>query len=457
MLVAFLALGAYVYFVELERPPASETPANERLVELEGDEITGFTVVFEGEVTELSRASGGEVWQVTAPIASPADETQVSSMASALASLDIRRIIDEAATDLEPFGLVEPIVEVGFAVSGDAPARRLLIGDTTPTGGERYAKLDDSDRIILIASHLNTTFGKSTFDLRDKTILSFESANVDEFEIESGGSVLGFAKSQNEWRLVSPWDVRADFGVVEGTVGRLSTGLMRSVASEGIDETDNTSDDRLAEYGLAQPHITTTARLGSSAATLLIGHPTNGGDYYAKDASRPVIFTIEGTLVSDLEREASEYRKKDLFEFRPFNASRLEIEQPEGIIAFEKVEATGDDAEDTWTRVSPEPGDVDRSAIDDLLAKLSNLRAESFVESLEDAEVDAGDPFATVRVRFGDDPSQAAETEEEQIILWRSGETAYGTHGEEPGAASLNTGSVDDAFEALETVQTGES
>ena len=33
LLVVFVALGAYVYLVELERPPTSETPLNESLID----------------------------------------------------------------------------------------------------------------------------------------------------------------------------------------------------------------------------------------------------------------------------------------------------------------------------------------------------------------------------------------------------------------------------------------
>ena len=452
LLIVFVALGAYVYFIELDRPPASETPPNELLLDTAADEIRRLTIGAGGVDTVLTKTDDGDAWQLTAPIAAPADDTQVSSITSALAALEVRRVIDDAVVDLAPFGLAEPVVEVGFVLASDPQEQRLLVGDTTPTGNERYAMLADTGRVVLIASHLDSTFGKSAFTLRDKTILGFETSDVDQFEIQSDGSSIRLTKEANEWRLREPWDVRAEFSTVEGVIGRLSSGEMRSVAAED----GEAGDDPLAEYGLSEPRITATIQLGSATAALLVGDDAPDGTAYARDASRPVVFTIESSLVTDLARSAGEYRDKNLFDFRPFNASRLEIEQLDATVVFEKTASGGEESEPSWTRVSPASGDPDRSQMDDLLAKLSNLRAESFIESRADRGLDDTTVLATVHVRFssgGSQDSDSDEDEAEQVTLWRSGDATYGVHGDEPGAAVLDTRAVDDALEALTTVQ----
>ena len=454
LLVVFVALGAYVYLVELERPPASETPPNESLLDTSSEEFSQLAIRVEDAETVIRRADDGTAWQLTAPIEAPADDTQISSVTSALASLEIRRVIDEAAVDLAPFGLIEPVVEVGFVRSGDAEEQRLLIGDATPTGGERYAMLANSGRVVLVASLLDTTLGKSTFDLRDKAILGFETSDVDQFLIDSDGPPITLAKSANEWRLQAPWDVRAEFSAVEGTVGRLSSGQMRSVATEGTSDVE-TEEDRLAEYGLAEPRVTATVRLGSATATLLVGDQAPDGAY-ARDASRSIVFTIDSSLVTDLERSADEYRDKNLFDFRPFNASWFEIERSDATVVFEKADAEVEESEPSWARVSPQPGNVDRSQMDDLLAKFANLRAESFIDSRAQRGLDKTTVLATVRVRFNADGAEDG-AEEERVTLWRSADVTYGVHGDEPGAAVLDMTAVDDALEALATVQGDES
>ena len=447
MLVVFLGLGAYVYFVEMERPPASETPPNKQLFALEADDIETIAVRAGESETHLRRDTA-DAWQVTGLIEAQADDTTVSAIASEIATLEIRRVVEEAVVDLEPFGLSAPSADVSFTVAGEETERRLLVGDTSPTGADRYAKLADEDRIILVAASVESTFNKSTFDLRDKTALDFQTAEVDRLEIEVGGSRLEFSKADNEWRLVEPLDVRADFSTVEGMVGRLSGSQMLSVSTEDIDTAETADDADADPYGLVEPAVTATVRTGSATATLLVGSTTPTGERYARDASRPIVFTIDGTLGSDLEREAHEYRRKDLFAFRSFNATRLEIERPESTAAFQKTESTDEDPDETWSRILPEVGEVARSDIDDLLAKVSNLRADSFIESRADAGLSDSNILATIRVVFGD------EDTEETVVFWRTGEETYGVNGDEPGAGVVNTRSVD---EALETALATES
>ena len=82
--------------------------------------------------------------------------------------------------------------------------------------------------------------------------------------------------------------------------------------------------------------------------------------------------------------------------------------------------------------------------MDDLLAKLSNLRAESFEASREGAGLDA--PAAVVTVTFDDD-------DQERVTVGRVGDDVFAVNGDEPGAARLNTRSWEDAIAALDPLR----
>ena len=450
MLVVFLGLAAYVYFIEMERRPASETPPNEQLFELAAEDIQALTVKTGGDETVLHRTADDE-WELTSPIEETADAAAVSSITSEVSTLEIRRVVQKGPVDLEPFGLSSPVVEVSFTVADDETEHRLLIGETSPTGTDRYAKVADEDRVILVAASTESALNKSTFDLRDKTILNVETADVDRLEIDRAGSVLQFSKSDNDWRLVQPWDVRADFSTVEGLVGRIARGQMQSVVTEDINAEEEIAatedDDGSRDYGLAVAALTATLGAGSAAATVVVGSQSPRGEHYAQDTSRSIVFTIERSLVTDLERDALEYRRKDLFSFRSFNATRLEIERPETTVVFEKTADTGEDTETAWTQTQPEAGAIERSDMDDLLSKISNLRADSFVESRTEVAIPDADIIATVRVTFGD------EETEESVAFWRNGDDTYAVSGDEPGAGVVESGSVDSAFDALDQTQ----
>lgn len=440
LLAAAVGLGAYIYFVERHRPPASDPEPNEQLFDFEADDVADLQVdAGDDELTELERRDGS--WRIVAPVETAADDGAAASMASTLASLEVRRVVDEEPAALEPFGLEEPALDIGFSLTdADAP-RRLLIGDRTPTGGDRYAKLAGSDRVFLVAGYLDSTFDKTTFDLRDKTVLEFERDDLDGIGITAGDSTIRFVKEGEDWRLAEPLAASADFSTVEGLIGSLGSGRMRSVESESAAD--------LEPFGLTEPAVSLALHAGSATATLHVGGEAADGARYARDASRPLVFTIDASLVTSLEREASEYRRKGLFAFRSFNATRLEIERPGGAVVFEKTEAEAEDeedAEDVWRRTEPGSADVPRADMDDLLSKVASLRAESFVASRADAGLGPEQVAATIRARFGDGGT------EEQVVVWRSGEDTYAVRDDEPGAARVDGATFDEALEALETL-----
>ena len=98
----------------------------------------------------------------------------------------------------------------------------------------------------------------------------------------------------------------------------------------------------LAKYGLDKPSMTVTIGAGSAKTVLEVGK-TEGEQTYARDASRPMVFTVDTTLQADLNKSFDDYRKKELFEFRPFYLAKLRavLDAPGGAktYEFEKVQA----------------------------------------------------------------------------------------------------------------------
>ena len=447
LLVLFLAIGGYAWFVERERPPASEADANENAFDVAAGRITDLTVNAEnGDATVLTRTENEIDWMVTAPIETEADDNAATAIATTLAALEIRRVVDEEAADLAPFGLAAPPVRVTFATPDGEPLT-LSVGDETPTGGERYAAI--GSRVILVADFVESTLNRTTFELRDRSILEFTGPDVTSFTVEQGDDTLRFAKADSDWRVVEPLEARADFGLVEAMVGRLGSGEMLAIESESV------ADDALEPFGLDGPRLAATVEVGGESHTLLVGDENPATTVYARDAARDLVFTIDAALVDDLARGADTYRQRDLFDFQPFNAATLTVVRDERTIRFEKgppaEAAEGEDdgaaGEDVWRRIEPEPADIERPEMDALLRALSDLRADSFVESRQDTGLDA--PLAAISATFGDDG------EEERVLLGRSGDATYGLHGDEPGAALLDTAAVDDALDALDALDPG--
>ena len=437
LLVVALGLGAYIYFVESDRPPGGTPEPRDMAFDFESDDITRLSVTAEsGDRTVLEKTD--DRWQLVEPFAGAVDVTEVGALSSSLAALEMQRVVAEPedAADLTAFGLGEPRIEGGVTTTTGTDAR-LLIGEQTPTGGDLYATVAGSNRVFLISGYLDGTFNKTTFDLRDKTILDFTRDQVDSLEITGTDLAIRLRQVDNRWSLVHPIEAHADLGVTNGLVGRLSTGQMAAIEAE--------STDALESFGLDTPRLTVTVGLGSSAATLLIGDATPAGTVYARDTARNLVFTVSESLLTELEQEVDEYRRKNLFAFRPFNATALEIDRDDERWKFEKVEATAEGEAARWRRTAPNEGDVEPNVMDDLLAKLSNLRAASFVASREGTGLAA--PGWAMLVTFDADGAQ------ERVVVGRVDDEVFAVNGDEPGAARLNTRAWDDALEALDALE----
>ena len=443
LVVVLGGLGAYIYFVTSKMPEggsAANADAKKQekvFASLQADKIDDVKVsTAAGDATALKKEGGA--WKITQPAELPASESEVSGLTSSLGQVEIVRVIDENPASLNDYGLSNPRVQIEFKAAGDKGYSKLSIGEKTPTGGDYFARRNDEKKVFLIPASLDTSFNRTTFDLRDKTLLKFERDKVDALDISAAGKTLAIAKDGGEWKMSKPVQTKADFGSVEGLVGRLQTVQMKSIAA------DNASPADLKKYGLDKPEATVNLNLGSARATLLFGGKAADNTVYARDASKPSVATVESALLDDMKKSADEYRRKDVFEFRPFNATHIEITRNGQTIALERTKGQGDNAPDKWKRVSPTAGDLDKDKSDGLLSKLSNIRAASFVDTTAKTGLDK--PAMTVVVKFDDGKK------EDRATFGQVGDDVYVSRPGEPGAAKINTAEFNDVIKSFDEI-----
>lgn len=438
LLIVLIGLGAYIYFVTWRQDDAG-SDGELVFASLEAADIQELKVKsVSGDVTTVRKES--DVWQVVDPITARAADPEVSGITSALDQLEITRVIDENPADLTEYGLAEPRIQIDFTSSASgAPSGRLLVGATTPTGGGLYAKRDDEARVFLIPAYQETSLNRSTFDLRDKSLMTIERDKIDRVLVRLRGETIQFAKQDGEWRMTAPIETRADLGSVEALVGRVDTAQMQSVAAEEATPAD------LKQFGLADPDVVVTVVMGSARAELALGGKTENG-VYARDLSRRLVATVDNSLAEDLSKRAEDYRRRDAFEMRAYNATRVEFTRSSGEpIVLERVKGPGTDAaneQEVWRRVSPNPADLDRSQVDSLLAGLADIRATSFSASRANTGLDS--PVLTVVAVFDEGK------EEERVVFGRRGDAAYFSRPDESGAAAIEAEKLAEAIKALD-------
>ena len=435
LLIVLVALGSYLYFVESKRTPGDDTPKKEKVFAVEADKIEEISIKAEnGEQTTLRKANAE--WQIVAPEAAKPDSAEVSGLTSNLSTLEMQSVVDENAADLKEYGLAQPRVQVTFKSGGKD--QTLQIGQKTPPGSDYYARRGNENKVFLIASYLDSTFNRKPFDLRDKSAVRVERDKLDAIEIVSGDRTTRFAKANGEWQMTSPGNARADFGAVEGLIGRLSGLQMKSIAAPDAAE--------LKKFGLDKPAATVRLGTGSSQAALVFGSKAEDG-VYARDQSRPMVFVVDGSLLEELKKDPFEFRQKDLFDARSFNSTRLEIARGGQTQVFERTKVKNKEGqeEDKWRQVSPQARDLDASKVESLLSAITGAQATAFGAAGAKAALEK--PELTVAIKYDEGKK------EDRVTFARSGATAYAARAADPAPATVNVATLDSIVKALEELK----
>ena len=127
LVVVLAGLGAYIYFVDAKRPAAGadgSSVTKEKVFTVDVDKINELRVTYQGQSSLLKKAEGG--WKLFEPAPADADPPEAIGIATALTNVEIVRVIDENATNLDQFGLAKPNIVVEFKADGGADRKSVV-------------------------------------------------------------------------------------------------------------------------------------------------------------------------------------------------------------------------------------------------------------------------------------------------------------------------------------------
>lgn len=432
LVVVLGGLGAYLYYVDAEKPVGEATEEKPKVFAVQADQIEELKVsTIAGGVAELKKSADG--WHLTSPQQIRADDSEVTGITSNLASVSIQRVVDENPSNLGDYGLREPVAEVSFKAKGAKQFTTLQIGTKTPTGSDMYAKTADGKKVFLVFSYLESSFNRTPFDLRDKKIVAFDREKVDRIEIRRGSSLVTLSKTSGEWRMTEPVNARGDFGAIEGLISRLQSAQMKAIVTENPAE--------FSKYGIDPPAAEVTIVSGSAKTGVAFGTRTADNFIHVRDLSKSLVVTAPADLFDEIEKGVAEYRRKDLFEFRAFNLDRLEITRGTSTLTFERLKGKGKDGADAWQNAATKKV-LDAAKVEAFLTRLSGTRAQSFADEKTKTGLDA--PAVTVKATF--DEGKKTEV----VTIGRVGAEVFAGRPDEPGAAKLDATDFDETLKALD-------
>ena len=375
MVVVLLALGAYVYFVELPREEAEA--AKKKLFTFEQSEVTEVALTYPDRSLHLKKDESGK-WRILQPIETEADEATVTNLVNAIADAEIIRILDDPVQDAALYGLDAPAVKLQVTLKDGKSLPQVLIGKDTPVGYSVYLQKEGETKLLLTPQAFRLGMTKEIKDVRDKTVLALSPDEVKKVEIQGSEQTVVLTKTDSGWLLEQPVSAKADDSQVQT--------FLSSVQNMKAQDFIETPILDQKEYGLDPPHLSVSLRLGADNAqkTLLVGDEKTQEkgvkQRYVKRGEKDTLFLVGDWVFRDLNKSVNDFRDKTIAKFAQEQAAKIEVKRQDeqGFILTK-------DAEQKWTIDKTEEGVFKETTATQLISALADLRGfEIAVENPQD-------------------------------------------------------------------------
>ncbi len=424
--IVLAALGGAAWWSERKektdanKPSADATP---KILTIPEDQFQQIDLVKKsGGTTELSKAEGK--WKIIQPKPLPADPDSVNSLVTSLSSVASDRLIEDKAPDLAQYGLNTPNEEVKIRRK-DGKMQTLLIGNDTPTGSGTFAKVEGDPRVFTIASYVKSGLDKTSKDLRDRRLLTFNSDKLTRVDLNAKGQTLEFGKNnQNEWQILKPRPLRAD--------GLQVDELVRKLRDAKMDLSGSDEDARKAVAGFS-----TGARVALATVTDANGNQEvevrkdKDKNYYARSSAVEGIYKVMSDFGEGLDKSLDDFRNKKLFDFGWNDPTKLEIRNGTVQVTYQK-------SGDKWMSGSKQ---MEGSSIQAVVDKLRDLTSTKFLDS--------GNGAAIIEATVTSNDGKRVE----KVSIWKAADKYYAKREGEPTVYELDAKAVEDLQKAAGEVK----
>jgi hypothetical protein len=375
-LLCAIVLGGAVYYLDWKRGEKEKPPedTSKLAFSFQAADISSLILAHPDDPSQapIALVKRDGVWQVAQPLATGTDQVSVSRILDGVASARIAQTEPGSSDRLKVYGLDPPQVALDFQLQNGAK-HTLKLGNKDFTGSSVYAVVDGAKDVALLPESLLVVVNKPLDDLRDRAVLHVVTTEVKSLDLKNFSGQFALSKDQAGWRFTKPAaaPAPADDVDVNALLGAVANAKMVSIASE--------TPDNLGKYGLASPAVSLTILDEKGRSLKLDVGKKDGGDYFARDASRPTIFRINEALYKKLAQKSRDLRDKKLVRVDSGDLNRIEIHNSNGTVVF--VRST-DNKSDQWLFESPEAQKGKQSASWRFFTPIIQARAQEIIDRL---------------------------------------------------------------------------
>lgn len=378
--------GAYFLFFQQspENTSTREKPPIHQVYGITREQVQQMEVLFTDTAYQdlklVKDATGN--WHLKNPFQADADPEKVNQMLDDLLNKRVKQTLE--VTALAQYGLDTPSITLSLWTEQASPAAVFSIGKKA-INFSVYVKEKSETHIFLIESSALDDLTKSPTDLRDRSVIKFNTETVSNIQLASSAadatsqpSSLNCEKRDGTWRVTHPIEAKADTQEIEDILSELRS---LQVSTYEADPADANTPAQLEKTGLDIPRIQIELTDGNNTYALDIGAevpPENGtpGHVYVKSVHPSAIYTVSDDIYELLNTSVFDLRDKRIIDFQRTDTIRIEIRQGQETTVCSK------NRDNAWELQTPTGTmKADAQAVDDLLFGIDSLEAAAFVDT----------------------------------------------------------------------------
>ena len=396
--------GAYYLFFQKspDDPSTDEKPTISQVYGVTSDTVQQVEISFADTAYQNLKLEkeDAENWQLTEPIQVDADSEKVKQVLDDILNKRIKQTLEVPA--LAAYGLDAPSITLSLWANGTTPAATFLIGKKA-INFSVYAKEKSEAHIFLIESSALDDLTKSTTDLRDRSMIKFNTETVSGIQLQQRDteSTIHCEKRDNTWHVVHPIEAKADAEEIETLLSELRALKVSTFEADGADANN---PERMEKYGLDTPRIQARITDTHNTYALNIGAAVPSDNrtqeqVYVKvsiyqdaiwdtlsDPPIPIsrirvsihpdaIYTVSEDVYNLLNKSVFDLRDKRVIDFQRIDTIRFEIKEDKETVVGTR------NYDDTWELQTPTAKiKADADAVSDLIFGVDSLEAAAFVE-----------------------------------------------------------------------------
>ena len=408
--------GAYFLFFQQspEETSANEKPPIHQVYGIPREKVQQMEIVFADTAYQDLKLVKDPMdnWQLESPFQADADSEKVNEMLDDLLNKRVKQTLE--VTELMQYGLDTPSITLSLWTEQASPAVTTFLIGKKAINFSVYVKEKSEAHIFLIESSALDDLAKSTTDLRDRSVIRFNTETVSKIQLASGDvrqnsnrhlvgrmedrktggapilpvsrpsipssdgyKTLNCEKRDGTWRVTHPIEAKADTQEIENLLSELRS---LQVSTFEADQAEANTPAQLEKSGLDTPRLQIKLTDGNNTYALDIGAEVpseNGtpGHVYVKSVHQHAIYTVSDDIYRLLDKSVFDLRDKRVIDFQRTDTVRIEIKQRQETTVCTK------NRDNIWElQTSTGKIKADAQAVDDLLFGIDSLEEATFVD-----------------------------------------------------------------------------